>query len=731
MKPDLLTKWISTLAAAGVLVLSVAATGAADYNWTGSVSGDWAEPGNWNTAGGFPDNALDTATLAGANHPAVDLGGATRSVGALTFDTTASTAFSVGNGALNVAAGGSIVKAATVSNNNSTVSAGVDLVGDATFTNNNSWVLNAKMLQITGLITGSGTLTITGTGNGGVQLARDNSATFTGAVQIDSGMLLLSNDKALGDTATGTTVNGGELWLAYGVRTPEAFTIAGDSRQSNLGAGGISGDVRVNSGVTWTVDTGGGNALALSGSLSGAGNVVMSEGNITFSGSTDNTLSGTISHRSNRGDAMDIVYLSKTGGATAIAGDLELQNQAVLLWSRDHQVADTSTITLGGGTLKLNNHSETMGQLVLTGSSNIDLPGPANTLHFADSRAANWTGTQVLIKNWSGSATENVYVGSSASALTGAQLAKIGFTNPAGHTTGLYHAAILDTGEVVPGAKVMPANPPFDFSDAAMAAREAVYTSNGRAELAGAGTPLKAGQKISVFGDSITWLNGYVSAIQAALNSGAGTSALGVQVINRGINGGTAANIRDGKGSSAYPGSSAQESFANVIAADGSDIAVVYIGINDIWWAGTSESAFRQVLRDIADAAKNAGVGLVLATPSVYQERPDGANPKDAAIDRFSQITRDVAAEKNATLVDLREVYIAYEQNNNWTLELDRSLHYVSSGILTYDGVHPNSKGVSLLADHIAEGIHDAAIPEPATVSLLLLGGLALPRRRR
>jgi len=76
-------------------------------------------------------------------------------------------------------------------------------------------------------------------------------------------------------------------------------------------------------------------------------------------------------------------------------------------------------------------------------------------------------------------------------------------------------------------------------------------------------------------------------------------------------------------------------------------------------------------------------------------------------------------------------VYIAYEQNNNWTVDLDGSLHSVSSGILTYDGVHPTSKGVSLLADHIAEGIHDAAIPEPATVSLLLLGGLALLRRRR
>lgn len=731
MKRGVLTRQILAFAVAGVLILSVGVAGAANYSWTGAINGDWDEPGNWNTPSGFPDNALDTATLAGTNHPAVDLGGATRSVGALTFNTAASTAFTVGNGTLNLAAGGSIVKAATVSNNNSTVSAAVNLLGDATFTNNNSWVHNAKMLQVTGLITGSGTLTITGTGSGGVQLTRDNSATFTGAVQMDSGMLLLSSDKALGDTATGTTVNGGELWLAYGVRTPEAFTIAGDSRQSNLGTSGISGDVRVNSGVTWTLDTGGGNALALSGSLSGPGNVVMSNGNVTFSGSADNTLSGTISHRSNRGDAKDIVYLNKTGGATAIAGDLELRNQAVLLWSRDHQVADTSTITLGGGMLKLNNHSETMGRLVLTGSSNIDLSGTANTLHFADSRSANWTGAQVLIKNWSGSATENVYFGGSASALTDAQLAKIGFTSPAGQTTGLYHATILDTGEVVPGAKVMPANPPFDFSDAAMAAREAVYTSNGRAELAGAPTPLKAGQKISIFGDSITWLNGYVSVIQSALDSGAGTSAMGIQVINRGINGGTVANIRDGKGSSAYPGSSAQGSFANVIAADGSDIAVVYIGINDIWWAGTTEPAFRQALRDIADVANSAGVGLVLATPSVYQERPDGTNPKDAAIDVFAQITRDVAAEKGATLVDLREVYIAYEQNNNWTVDLDGSLHSVSSGILTYDGVHPTSKGVSLLADHIAEGIHDAAIPEPATVSLLLLGGLALLRRRR
>src|SRR3954470_10673046 len=87
------------------------------------------------------------------------------------------------------------------------------------------------------------------------------------------------------------------------------------------------------------------------------------------------------------------------------------------------------------------------------------------------------------------------------------------------------------------GQAVAQTTPPFDMSPQAIAARAAVYSVPGRADLTGAGTPLKASMKIDFFGDSITWLNGYVSNIQTAINNSPFTSARRIQCINRGDDG--------------------------------------------------------------------------------------------------------------------------------------------------------------------------------------------------
>ena len=67
-----------------------------------------------------------------------------------------------------------------------------------------------------------------------------------------------------------------------------------------------------------------------------------------------------------------------------------------------------------------------------------------------------------------------------------------------------------------------------------------------------------------------------------------------------------------------------------------------------------------------------------------------------------------MAKDTGATLVDLRRVYVAYLRNHNAELRVDGTLKFLSTGVLTYDGVHPNARGVALLADHIAHGIHTA-----------------------
>jgi lysophospholipase L1-like esterase len=273
---------------------------------------------------------------------------------------------------------------------------------------------------------------------------------------------------------------------------------------------------------------------------------------------------------------------------------------------------------------------------------------------------------------------------------------------------------------------------PFDTSPEAVAARAAVYSVPGRANLTGINSPLAARTKIDFFGDSITWLNGYVSNIQDALIHGPGTVGKRIQCINRGDNGGGVFQVLNGDpGLTSGYGGVVPQPFAATVATDHPNIAVVFIGVNDVWWRGTSSATFQQGLQDIVSQGHAAGVTMVLATLAVNGEKPDGTNPNDATYDQFAQITRDVAASTHTTLVDLRTAYIDYEMNNNPLLIQDTGPTYLSSGILTYDGIHPTDLGNNLLADQISEGIYQAFVPEPTSWSLLAMGCLPLLRRRK
>jgi lysophospholipase L1-like esterase len=184
-----------------------------------------------------------------------------------------------------------------------------------------------------------------------------------------------------------------------------------------------------------------------------------------------------------------------------------------------------------------------------------------------------------------------------------------------------------------------------------------------------------------------------------AIAAGAGTQGKTITLINRGINGGTTANIRDGI-------ADGQASFASLLVSDQADIAVVYIGINDIWWAGTTAAAYEQGLRDLAATAAAHGVTLIFATPAAHGESPVGAGGDDAKIDQFSGIMQTVAASTGATFVDLRTAFVNYWKNNNYEIRLDGSFVTLTPyGLLTYDGVHPTNLGNQMIADQMAEGL--------------------------
>ncbi len=110
-------------------------------------------------------------------------------------------------------------------------------------------------------------------------------------------------------------------------------------------------------------------------------------------------------------------------------------------------------------------------------------------------------------------------------------------------------------------------------------------------------------------------------------------------------------------------------------------------------------------MRDLAASAKANHSRLVLATMTVHGELPDGKNGDDAKIEQYAEITRRVARDTHATLVDLRRAYVAYLRNHTAKPGADGAIHSKPTGVLTYDGVHPNGEGVKLLANLIGDGI--------------------------
>ncbi|MEX0778065.1 MAG: GDSL-type esterase/lipase family protein [Phycisphaeraceae bacterium] len=351
--------------------------------------------------------------------------------------------------------------------------------------------------------------------------------------------------------------------------------------------------------------------------------------------------------------------------------------------------------------------------LVLDRTIYLNMPDKPGTMAFADSSGQEWDLHQnLVIRNYK-PGKDKVVFGSNAQALKAEQLARVGFADPVGQEPGLmFTARMLTSGQVEPGPRIKPAPLPFDASDEARAGRAKLYEVDGLAKLTGKNTPLKDGMTIAFFGDSITWLNGYIAAIDSAIKSGPGTSNMKIKLVNRGINGGGVLQIRDGSDKAGYPGDTRQAPFAQLLESDKADVAVVFIGINDVWWRNTSPENFDKAMRDLVASAKAHHATLVLATLTVHGERPDGSNGNDPKIEQYCQIIRKVAQETRTTLVDLRKAYIAYEQNHNIRYHLDGSLNAATSGILTYDGVHPNEKGVQLLGSLLGDGIYQAMTAE-------------------
>ena len=140
------------------------------------------------------------------------------------------------------------------------------------------------------------------------------------------------------------------------------------------------------------------------------------------------------------------------------------------------------------------------------------------------------------------------------------------------------------------------------------------------------------------------------------------------------------------------------------------DIVFIYIGINDVWHkydfgTGSDIDIYEKGLRKIISDISSSGSKVVLCTPTVIGENTGdfelGNKFKDVQtmdkmnrdLDLFSEVVEKLSSEYSTELLDLRKVFMDYISTNNPNNN--------SSGILTYDGVHLNKQGNTLIANEM------------------------------
>lgn len=459
----------------------------------------------------------------------------------------------------------------------------------------------------------------------------------------------------------------------------------------------------------FVVDTGGGNETILSGRISGSGTFEWRSGGVPqvapsiLMGLLANPFSGTFTLSKGVLDIEFPDHQNAFMGPLVIGG----RDRAVVRLHAIESLPDDRTVTFTGPKdtgLVLNGVSETVAGIHIRNHATIDFSGSSTLQLVSNSPLAIDTGATLTISNYNPRKSKFAINNPPDSAILG----RIGFLNPAGLPRGLYRASSSTPGVITPGARIEPTKTAFPLTEQAYAARERLYNIRGLDRITGENSPLPVGTTIAFFGDSLTWLGGYIAEIERALGTDNTTQRRGIKLINRGINGGGVRQIVTGSPDAAFPGSSPQKPFATLLQDDNVRIAVVMIGINDVWWRKTSEADFRTDLETLASTAKAQHVRLVLCTMLGRGELPGGANPDDAKIDAYCAIIRDVAKDSGCTLVDVRAAAQAWWMNTNASLRPDATLASSTQDILTYDGVHPNAKGNQLLASQIAAGIADA-----------------------
>lgn len=191
-------------------------------------------------------------------------------------------------------------------------------------------------------------------------------------------------------------------------------------------------------------------------------------------------------------------------------------------------------------------------------------------------------------------------------------------------------------------------------------------------------------KKIIFFGDSITQAgvapNGYITLLQQMLIKNGRDKAF--ELVGAGIGGNKVYDL--------------YLRLEEDVLSKKPDLVFIYVGINDVWHkrsfgTGTDPDKFEKFYNRIIEKIQAAGAKVVICTPTVVGEKKGFVNELDGDLNKYSEIVRRIAKNKNVELIDLHKNIIDYINKHN--------AEDKSSGVLTTDGVHMNDEGNRFLAE--------------------------------
>lgn len=231
-------------------------------------------------------------------------------------------------------------------------------------TENPALELNANVFGLGGIQkSGAGTMRLSGTN------------TFSGEVIVNGGTVEAASDGALGSTANGVRLNGGNIVLRDAAIPAEPlFVNAQGALLTAVGECSWAGPVSLNTSLTVVAAdvTFSGERLTLSGAISGSGGLdilspIFGSGRVRLAGGGANTFTGTT-----RIDNA-LLELAKSSNVRAFSGALIVgvtpgSATREVRWLNNFQLPPNANITVGtNGQISLNDFTDTLANLTMSG----------------------------------------------------------------------------------------------------------------------------------------------------------------------------------------------------------------------------------------------------------------------------------------------------------------------------------------------------------------------------